>query len=114
MVAQKIHRPRKRVRVKRCGKSAPRPWQHGWQAKPRTEQDQIGWPSDRISRFEADGPSVESPGRSLEPVSDDGIRGMVVTLAVARRKASEGGGQNSAYGSLRHFHAHETTRSHPV
>src|SRR5205807_7212790 len=31
-----------RVRVKRCGKSAPRPWQHGWQAKPRTEQDQIG------------------------------------------------------------------------
>jgi hypothetical protein len=28
--------------VKRCGKSAPRPWQHGWQAKPRTEQDQIG------------------------------------------------------------------------
>src|SRR5437870_1342204 len=30
--------------VKRCGKSAPRPWQHGWQAKPRTEQDQIGWP----------------------------------------------------------------------
>src|SRR5206468_773314 len=33
------------VRVKRCGKSAPRPWQHGWQAKPRTEQDQIGWRS---------------------------------------------------------------------
>ena len=28
--------------VKRCGKSAPRPWQHGWQAKPRTEQGQIG------------------------------------------------------------------------
>ena len=25
-----------------CGKSAPRPWQHGWQAKPRTEQGQIG------------------------------------------------------------------------
>ena len=30
------------VRVKRCGKSAPRRWQHRWQAKPRTEQDQIG------------------------------------------------------------------------
>src|SRR5450759_1612604 len=35
-------RPSRRVRVKRCGKSAPRSWQHGWQAKPRTEQDQIG------------------------------------------------------------------------
>src|SRR5207248_427722 len=33
---------RRRVRVKRCGKSAPRRWQHRWQAKPRTEQDQIG------------------------------------------------------------------------
>src|SRR3954451_17370705 len=33
---------RRWVRVKRCGKSAPRPWQHGWQAKPRTEQGQIG------------------------------------------------------------------------
>src|SRR5215471_4678134 len=33
---------RRRVRVKRCGKSAPRAWQHAWQAKPRTEQDQIG------------------------------------------------------------------------
>src|SRR3954462_4249795 len=32
----------RRGRVKRCGKSAPRPWQHGWQAKPRTEQGQIG------------------------------------------------------------------------
>ena len=30
------------VRVKRCGKSAPRGWQQPWQAKPRTEQDQIG------------------------------------------------------------------------
>jgi hypothetical protein len=28
--------------VKRCGKSAPRLWQQRWQAKPRTEQDQIG------------------------------------------------------------------------
>src|SRR6187549_4074829 len=28
--------------VKRCGKSAPRRRQRRWQAKPRTEQDQIG------------------------------------------------------------------------
>src|SRR6185295_13819358 len=32
----------RRAMVKRCGKSAPRSWQHGRQAKPRTEQGQIG------------------------------------------------------------------------
>jgi hypothetical protein len=31
------------VRVKWCGKSAPRSRQREWQAKPRAEQDQIGW-----------------------------------------------------------------------
>jgi hypothetical protein len=30
------------VRAKRCGKSAPRPWQQGWQGKPHREQDRIG------------------------------------------------------------------------
>ena len=30
------------VRVKRCGKSAPRLWQQRWQGKPHREQDQIG------------------------------------------------------------------------
>ena len=30
------------VRVKWCGKSAPRRWQHRWQGKPHPEQDQIG------------------------------------------------------------------------
>ena len=35
-------RPSRRVRVKRCGKSAPRAQKCVWQAKPRTEQDQIG------------------------------------------------------------------------
>ena len=30
------------VRVKRCGKSAPRPEQSGRQGKPHAEQDQIG------------------------------------------------------------------------
>src|SRR6185369_4996255 len=42
--------------VKRCGKSAPRRWQHRWQAKPRTEQDQIG----RLER-----PVLTPPGRLL-------------------------------------------------
>ena len=31
-----------RVRVKWCGKSAPRGWQQAWQGKPHPEQDQIG------------------------------------------------------------------------
>ncbi len=31
-----------RARVKRCGKSAPRPWQQGRQGKPHREQDRIG------------------------------------------------------------------------
>ena len=31
-----------RARAKRCGKSAPRPWQQGWQGKPHREQDRIG------------------------------------------------------------------------
>ena len=33
------------VRVKWCGKSAPRRWQHRWQGKPHPEQDQIGEPA---------------------------------------------------------------------
>ena len=61
---------RRRVRVKRCGKSAPRFWQQGWQAKPRTEQDQIG----RRSRTARPKPS----GRLLDPVSDAGARGMII------------------------------------
>ena len=74
------------VRVKRCGKSAPRPWQHGRQAKPRTEQDQIGWRS-RTAR-------PKPPGRSLEPASNRGTRGMVVTPA---QPQGRDGGQKSAY-----------------
>jgi len=71
-VAPKV---RRRVRVKRCGKSAPRSWQHGWQAKPRTEQDQIRRPAVQAA---ADGPSAESPGRSLDLASNGEARGMVV------------------------------------
>ena len=51
------------VRVKRCGKSAPRLKQLSWQGKPHVEQDQIGeeeWPA----------PSP-LPGRSLEPLSNE-------------------------------------------
>ena len=41
------------------------------------------------------------PGRSLEPVSNAGSRGMIVTPKLVRKHAR--GGQNSAYGRLRHF-----------
>ena len=73
---------RRRVRVKWCGKSAPRFWQQKWQAKPRTEQDQIG------RRLRAARP--RSPGRLLDPASNGRARGMVVApkLAVRRAKAN--------------------------
>jgi len=45
------------VRVKWCGKSAPRTEQSGWQGKPHAEQDQIG-------EEERPAPS-QLPGRSL-------------------------------------------------
>src|SRR6185369_16297786 len=79
--------------VKRCGKSAPRLWQQRWQAKPRTEQDQIG----RRSRTARPKP----PGRLLDPGSDARARGMIVSpdsavarsllRAVARRRRTEFG-----------------------
>jgi len=76
------------ARVKRCGKSAPRSWQHGWQAKPRTEQGQIG------RRFRTARP--KPPGRPLEPVSDDRARGMIVTRR--RRRDTEFGLRPAAAG----------------
>jgi hypothetical protein len=75
---------RRRVRVKRCGKSAPRGRQRTWQAKPRTEQDQIG----RRSRTARPKP----PGRLLEAVSNAGPRGMIARSSFARTT----GRQNSS------------------
>ena len=71
--------------MKRCGKSAPRPEQSGWQGKPHVEQDQIG---------EEERPApLQLPGRSLEPARDGGPRGMVA--------AHESGAQKPAYRSRR-------------
>ena len=39
---EKIPPGDRRVRVKRCGKSAPRLERSSWQGKPHVEQDQIG------------------------------------------------------------------------
>ena len=50
-----------RVRVKWCGKSAPRPEQFGWQGKPHVEQDQIGderCPAALQSRVDRSSPAV--------------------------------------------------------
>ena len=79
--------------VKRCGKSAPRRWQHRWQAKPRTEQGQIG------ERTHA--ARVMLPGRLLDPLSNEWARGMIVSpksavarsllRAMARRRRTEFG-----------------------
>jgi hypothetical protein len=57
------------VRVKRCGKSAPRSEQSDWQGKPHVEQDQIG-------EEERPAPPL-LPGRSLELASNGRPRGMV-------------------------------------
>ena len=61
------------VRVKWCGKSAPRSLGGVRQAKPRTEQDQI----ERRHRAARPKP----PGRSLDLASDGEARGMVVAWA---------------------------------
>ena len=56
-----------RARVKRCGKSAPRPWQQGRQGKPHREQDRIGAAGGM-------GRSPTSPrGRGGVPASSSGL-----------------------------------------
>ena len=47
-----------------------------------------------------DGPFNALPGRLLDPASNDGARGMIVT---PRRAQAGRGGQDSAYGALRRF-----------
>ena len=72
------------VRVKRCGKSAPRRQRWRWQGKPHTEQDQIGEdvPAGTACRLGA----PQLPGRSLEPRSNARPRGMIaLPLRVADR-----------------------------
>ena len=63
------------VRVKWCGKSAPRGWQHQRHGKPHLEQDQIG---KRAAQKAATCGPHGLPGRSLEPRGDACARGMTV------------------------------------
>ena len=64
------------VRVKGCGKSAPREWQQSWHGKPHLEQDQIGMgaPVYRASDFDAE---IHS-GWLLEPAGNIRPRGMII------------------------------------
>ena len=89
--------------VKRCGKSAPRLSQGRWQAKPRTEQGQIGR---RLTRAaQAARGRKGRPVRSLRVgrLSPSVMPGLEEWLssAVAGRKARRRWKQNSAYGPLR-------------
>ena len=70
-VPQKINR--RKVRVKRCGKSAPRNWQQLWQGKPHSVQDQI----ETHLRKQKVCPHL-SLGRSLEGAGDSTSREMAV------------------------------------
>jgi len=56
-----------RARVKRCGKSAPRPWQQGRQGKPHREQDRIGATGGMGRR------PTSSHGRGGVPASSPGL-----------------------------------------
>ncbi len=59
------------VRMKGCGKSAPRLWQQSWQGKPHPEQDQIG--------IAYGAPLHRRPGRSRELAGNSPPRVMIVT-----------------------------------
>jgi hypothetical protein len=74
-----------RARAKRCGKSAPRPWQQGRQGKPHREQDRIG----AAAPATVHGFPARRPGWSREARRKTRPRGMVVPRQ--RR------GQNPAY-----------------
>ncbi len=77
-VPQKIYRHRKMVRVKRCGKSAPRAEQSVRQGKPHAEQDQIGEKERPVP--------LDSRVGCLSRIVMSGLRGMAIA-----RKGTETG-----------------------
>jgi hypothetical protein len=97
-VPQKIHRQpasarRAAVRVKWCGKSAPRRRQRRRQGKPHREQDQVGAAGISERSEMPGGPSRRRSGRSHEALGDERPRGMVITAQGYAPRA----GQNPAY-----------------
>ena len=80
-----------RVRVKGCGKSAPRRRQRRWHGKPHREQDQVGTTAPVPARVSAQACfRAGRPGRSREARGDTGPRGMAIPRLSGR-------GQNPAY-----------------
>ncbi len=89
----KCHRERTacaaaRVRVKRCGKSAPRLRRRRWQGKPHREQNRIGTAS-RTVRSSSDNSAghvwLDRSGRLLEATRKRCPRGMAVTYRARKR-----------------------------
>jgi len=78
------------VRVKRCGKSAPRPQQWGRQGKPHLEQGRIGADGAAPQGAGAGAFPPFRPGWPREARSNAGSRGMAV-------HAPQGARQNPAY-----------------
>ena len=77
------------ARVKRCGKSAPRPWQQGWQGKPHREQDRIGAAGGRETVDAGAFPPCR-PGWSREVRCETHRRGMVVAVLRKRCRTEPG------------------------
>jgi hypothetical protein len=71
------------VRVKGCGKSAPRTRQRGRHGKPHREQNRIGT-TGALSRASQAGFQAGRPGWLLETVGDDRPRGMAATSGISR------------------------------
>ena len=86
----------RRVRVKRCGKSAPRVRQRKRHGKPHREQDRIGTATRavRASENTAGRCQARRPGRLLEATCKRCPRGMAVTY---RLPQAGGALQNPAY-----------------
>ena len=93
-----------RARAKRCGKSAPRPWQQGRQGKPHREQDRIGA---AVPQGTGAFPP-RRPGWSREARCEARPRGMVVP----RSRATWGADRTRLTGRLASF-VHTSRRHHP-
>src|SRR6201985_1346387 len=87
--------PREAVRVKRCGKSAPRVRQRSRHGKPHREQDRIGMAKRAVRESDnaAGRCQARHPGRLLEAMCKHRPRGMAVTY----RSLAGGALQNPAY-----------------
>jgi hypothetical protein len=75
------------VRVKRCGKSAPRVRQRKRHGKPHREQNRIGTATRAVRESENTAGQCQArrPGRLLEAMCEHGPRGMAVTYRLRKR-----------------------------